>query len=69
MIPQNYNEWYQCITQACKIKLDKAFVQSRIAALQNRNDSQTISFVQLYGEEHYQNVLGWFYQAGQTILA
>lgn len=69
MIPQSYNEWHHCITQACKIKMDKNFIQTRIAAMENRNDSQTISFIQLYGEEHYQNVLGWFYQADQTVLA
>ena len=65
MIPCDYNEWYRCITVACGIKPDAAFFESRIIILENKNDSFTESFIQLYGKQHYENVLSWFYMAKQ----
>jgi len=67
MIPQDFNEWYQCITVACGIKPDQAFILSRIEALENRNESYTESFIQLYGKQHYDNVLEWFYMAKENV--
>lgn len=64
-IPQNYREWHQCITVACGIKLDIEFIESRIKILENKNHSYTETFIQLYGKQHYENVVSWFYMAKQ----
>ncbi len=69
MIPENFNDWYRCITVACGIKPDAAFIESRIKALENKNDGFTESFIQLYGKHHYENVLGWFYMAKDRVKA
>lgn len=59
VIPSNFVEWQNCIVRDCGITLDKAFLESRIAALSNMKDQ----FLRLYGEAHYKQVLGWFHQA------
>ena len=40
VIPSNFVEWQNCIVRDCGITLDKAFLESRIAALSNMNDEQ-----------------------------
>lgn len=69
MIPQDFNEWYRCITVACGIKPDRNFIEGRIQALENKTDSYTESFIQLYGKQHYENVLSWFYMAKGKVKA
>ena len=63
MIPQDYDEWYHCITVKCGIELTDSFIDQRIKALESDTDYKTQQFVQLYGQAHYQKVLSWFHQA------
>ena len=56
-LPQNYQDWFHCITVDCKIKLDTVFFDSRIKALQRLDDPETRKFIQLYGENYHQQVL------------
>lgn len=63
IIPQTFDEWKHCITVDCGLELTPDFISGRIAALQNPKDYSTQKFIQLYGEQHLQNVLGWFAQA------
>ncbi|MFZ8141464.1 hypothetical protein [Alteromonas macleodii] len=63
VIPSNFVEWQNCIVRDCGITLDKAFLESRIAALSNMKDQHTKQFLRLYGKAHYKQVLGWFHQA------
>lgn len=69
MIPRSFNEWYQCLTVACGIKPDTEFFESRIRALENKSDSYTESFIQLYGKQHYESVVSWFHMAKQRARA
>jgi hypothetical protein len=62
-IPQNYHEWHKCITVACGINMDIEFIESRILVLENKTHNYTESFIQVYGKQHYENILGWFYMA------
>ena len=62
VIPSNFVEWQNCIVRDCGITLDKAFLESRIAALSNMKDQHTKQFLRLYGETHYNQVFGWFHQ-------
>jgi len=67
MIPQDYTAWHQCITIACGIKLNATFITTRILDLENKNDANTQIFIHLYGDQHYLNILSWFYQAKQMV--
>ena len=66
IIPNNFEEWRHCITVECGLDLTPGFVENRIASLQNTNEHYTQQFLKLYGEQHYQNVLGWFQQAQRS---
>jgi hypothetical protein len=69
MVPQDYTAWHYCITILCGIKLDQTFIIARIKALENKHDSVTQNFIQLYGIQHYEQVISWFYLAKQSITA
>ena len=68
MIPENFNEWYRCLTVTCGIKPNAAFLEDRIKALENKSDSYTAIFIKLYGMHHYENVVSWFYMARQKLV-
>ncbi len=59
MIPQTFEEWKNCIVNDCKINLTKAFTQSRLNVYENKNNSETRKFIELYGEEHLNNIIYW----------
>lgn len=59
MIPRTYDEWKNCIINDCKIDLTYDFVQKRLSIYQDRNHKETIKFIELYGEPHYQNIKNW----------
>ena len=63
VIPTTYEQWKHCITVECGIPLDKSFIDTRIQSLTNRQHEASRQFIRLYGESHYQNVLGWMKQA------
>ena len=60
MIPTTFEEWVSCITNDCKIEFNQTFAQQRLAVYQDRNDSETQKFVELYGELHLKNILTWY---------
>ena len=62
MIPQNFNEWYKCITEKCKIDLTKEFVLKRIEILENENSAEHKKIIECYGDEHLENILFWYKQ-------
>lgn len=67
IIPHNYEAWRHCITVECGLELTADFIEERVSALQNNKDYSTKKFVQLYGQQHLQNVLGWFIQAQKNL--
>lgn len=60
MIPKTYEEWKKCILIDCKINLTSEFVKERITTLENIDNQETKRFINLYGGNHYQNILSWF---------
>ncbi len=60
---QGYNAWVECITVDCKTELTVPFIETRIKALRNGKDKQTRRYVQLYGEAHLEEVIGYFEHA------
>lgn len=60
MIPQTFEQWRSCIVNDCKINLTADFARERLLVLQNTENTKTRKFVQLYGEQHFQNVIQWF---------
>lgn len=63
VIPRNYAAWRHCIEVECGLRLHRAYIAQRIAALNDRNDHHTQQFVRCWGEPHRQQVLQWFAQA------
>jgi len=59
MIPKTFEEWKNCITTDCKIKLTKQFAAQRLSVYQNRKNPETQKFISLYGEQHYTNIIHW----------
>ena len=62
MIPKTFNDWKNCIVNDCKINLTKDFAQQRLRVYQDRQNPETQKFIQLYGDEHLQNIINWFRQ-------
>ncbi|MEM6415292.1 MAG: hypothetical protein AAF720_11635 [Pseudomonadota bacterium] len=58
-----FDDWKHCITEACGIPLTHSFVEQRLAALRDPSDYGTKKFVETWGEDHLQRVIGWFEQA------
>jgi hypothetical protein len=67
IVPHNYDTWHRCITVDCNIQLTVDFIHTRIIALQDDKDFRTQQFIKLYGEQHRQDVLGWFQHTLQSI--
>ncbi len=61
--PQNYDEWVHCITVECGIPLTSDFVSQRLAVWRNEGSEETQRFRKLYGDAHWQAVIGWFERA------
>ena len=58
-VPQTFNDWRRCIVHDCKINLTKEFAQQRLSVYENKEHTETVKFVSLYGEQHLKNVIGW----------
>lgn len=69
VIPKSYQEWEQCITQACGIPLTADYVAERVNALQDERDYHTQKFAKQWGEAHRQQTLNWFLQAAAKLTA
>jgi len=63
MIPRTYAQWQHCITQECGIPLTADFVAQRLAVWRDSQTQETQHFRRLYGDAHWQAVIGWFEQA------
>lgn len=64
MIPQTFEEWKNCIVNDCKINLTKEFAQARLRVYENAKHPETRKFVELYGEQHLNNVIYWYKKIG-----
>jgi len=63
LLPQTYADWRHCITVKCGLRLTRQYVEGRLAALRDDNDEHTQRFIALYGREHHERVVNWFYKA------
>ena len=60
---KSYHEWVACITVDCKVELTASYIDARLKALRNPKDKHTKRYVELYGEQHLNSVIGWFERA------
>lgn len=67
MIPQTFEEWYNCIVIQCKIKIDRDFIQKRLAVYHNPDNPETKRFIQLYGHHHFNNIINWYNKYEQQL--
>lgn len=67
IIPNDYPTWHHCITVECGIELTANYIEKRLAALEDDNDSTTQQFVRLYGQSHRQAVTSWFKTAKNSL--
>ena len=55
-----YEDWKHCITVLCKINLTKNYIEKRIDELNDLDNYHTKKFINAWGKEHLQKVIGWF---------
>jgi len=67
MTPKNYREWHHCITARCGLALTADFIRERLAVWRDEKAFETERFRQLYGDTHWQSVIGWFEQAAREL--
>ncbi len=63
MIAQNYPEWKKCIEIDCNIKLTSEFCNKRIKIYSDIQNIERLKFIELYGDEHIENIINWFKKA------
>lgn len=68
-LPKTYEEWHQYITVQGGVKLTPDYISDRIAALKDDKDNYTKQFIELYGQQYREQVLGWFLQAQKKAAA
>ena len=61
MVPRTFEEWKNCIINDCKINLTKEFAQKRLTVYLDRKNAETRKFIELYGEQHYFNIIAYMY--------
>jgi hypothetical protein len=62
MIPQTFEQWKNCMVNDCKINLTKDFAIKRLAVYQDKQNTETQTFISLYGEQHLNNIIQWLKQ-------
>ncbi len=67
MIPTTFEQWKNCITNDCKIKLTKDFVTSRLKVYEDKRHPDTRKFIELYGEQHLNNIIYWLEKSSKEI--
>lgn len=60
MIPQTFEQWKHCIVNDCGIALTKDFATRRLSVYEDKQNQETKKFIQLYGEQHRENIIHWF---------
>lgn len=68
-IPESYEQWRHCITVECRITLTAKFVKQRLAVWRDEKTEETRRFRQLYGDDHWRSVIGWFERAEKELAA
>ncbi|MBK8161002.1 MAG: hypothetical protein IPK59_20315 [Rhodospirillaceae bacterium] len=64
---ETFEDWQHCITQICGIPLTPAFVEERIAALENPRSSAAEKFEKTWGRTHREKVVAWFKTAREQL--
>ena len=67
MILTNFEEWKNCIVNDCNIKLTKDFVGGRLKIYKDKRNPETKKFIQLYGEQHLNNIIYWLQKAAKEL--
>ncbi|MEM8546741.1 MAG: hypothetical protein AAGF46_01135 [Pseudomonadota bacterium] len=67
--PRTYEQWHNCITVECGIPLTAKFVAQRLEVWRDESAQETARFRQLYGDEHWRAVIGWFERAEKEVAA
>jgi hypothetical protein len=62
MIPQTFEQWKNCMVNDCKINLTKDFAIKRLAVYQDKQNTETQTFISLYAEQHLNNIIQWLKQ-------
>ena len=63
IIPQDYQQWRDCITIRCGLVLTAEYIEQRLHELKRSDHPNTKEFTKLYGAEHLQRTVFWFEQA------
>jgi len=66
-VPQTFEQWHHCITVDCGLTLTPTFIKERLTVWRDDNADETQRFRRLYGDAHWQAVLGWFEQAQRLV--
>lgn len=67
MIPENFEQWRDCIENRCKIALTADFADSRLLVYNDPSHPETVRFIKQYGKAHLENVRSWFSRIAQDI--
>ena len=65
--PQNFNELKYCITVECVITLSASFIAQRLLVWKDENHEETRRFRQLFRDNYWRSVIGWFTQAEEEV--
>ncbi len=66
-IPNTYEEWLNLLKSHANDVLSRERIDKRIKELSNLNNTETIQFCNLYGDEHRQRVIEWFKRAAEEL--
>lgn len=59
MIARNFDDWKNCIIHDCGIDLTPAFAEKRLRVYENTSHPETRKFIELYGQNHLNNIIHW----------
>jgi hypothetical protein len=68
LFPSGYASWRHCIEVKCGLRLNRDYVQARLAVLSDPEREETERFIRTYGRPHWQKVLAWFRQAADEMV-
>jgi hypothetical protein len=60
VISKTYEQWKFCIIKKCGISLTFEYIEVRLSVLCNEQNEERNKFIELYGQEHLNNVIDWF---------
>ncbi len=69
LIPENYEQWYHCITTICQQPMTLVYIDERLKALNNPDDDMTQKFIELYGNQQRYKTLKWFVKTKIALLS